>query len=220
MQENEALVAATSRVYVKDDTRTIVLLDVAYADADRVQKALDMLVLASPPPPALTAPTATATVASTVTTTATATATETEPTPSVSRLGATISFADSEWIVMEARDVGKEMKSNSEFVDETKTTQGRFIQVHYKVTNTTKKEEMLLDRPKIVDGRGREFGPVDMESFYVPRRAKTIGLDTLQPSIAKEYWTVIEVATGANDLAFRVHGFSLTGPTRDVPLGL
>ena len=220
VQENEALVASTTRVYVRDDTRTIVLLDVGYADADRVEKALDLIVLAAPPPPAQTglpiaAPTATATATATATVTAMSTESAT-----ASRLGATITFPDCEWIVMEARDAGKILKSNSEYNEESKTTEGRFIQVHYKVTNKTSKEEMILDRPKIVDQKGREFGPVDMETFYVPKKAKSIGLDTLQPSIAKEYWTVIEVAADSRDLAFRVHGFTLIGPSRDVALGL
>ena len=225
VQEHEALVAATTRVYVKDETRTLVLVDVGYADADRVQSALDMLVLASPPPPTAT-PTALPTSAPTAVATETAAPTATEsddepdPKPGVARLGAPITFADSEWVVIEARDAGKVLRSTSEFVEDTKKSDGRFIQVHYKVTNNTAKEEMLLDRPKIVDGKGRQFGPVDMESFYVPRRAKTIGLDTLQPSIAKEYWTVIEVASDSRDLSFRVHGFALVGPTRDVLLGL
>ena len=215
VQEHEALVTSTTRVYVRDDTRTLVLLDVAYADADRVEKSLDLIVLAAPPPPAQTAlPTA----APTVVTTATATATETAP--ATSKLGVPVAFSDCEWIVIEARDAGKTLKSNSEFNEESKTTEGRLIQVHYKVTNNTSKEEMILDRPKIVDAKGRQFGPIDMESFFIPRKTKSIGLDTLQPSIAKEYWTVIEVPADSRDLAFRVHGFTLLGPTRDVPLGL
>ena len=101
--------------------------------------------------------------------------------------------------------------------EEEKKTEGRFVQIHYKVTNKGKKEEMLLDRPKVVDDKGREFGPIDMESFYVPAKAKTIGLDTLQPSMPKEYWTVIEVPADAKSLKFQVHGFSLLlDPVRSV----
>ncbi|HEY1955019.1 MAG TPA: hypothetical protein VGH28_05390 [Polyangiaceae bacterium] len=136
------------------------------------------------------------------------------------KMGETVTFDDSEWIVIEAKDAGKSIKSNSEFNEEEKKTEGRFIQVHYKVTNKGKKEEMLLDRPKIVDDKGREFGPIDMESFYVPAKAKTIGLDTLQPSMPKEYWTVIEVPADAKTLKFQVHGFSLLGDKKNVDLGM
>jgi len=219
VQENEATVAAKTRVYVRDETRTLVLLDVGYADADRVEKSLDLIVLAAPPPAAQALAGAPPTTTTIATTPATATTTMAETTFGA-KLGTPVSFADSEWIVIEARDAGKELKSNSEFNEETKITTGRFIQVHYKVTNKGSKEEMLLDRPKVVDGKGRQFGPVDMETFYVPKKAKSIGLDTLQPSIPKEYWTVIEVAADARDLSFRVHGFDLLGASKDVPLGL
>ncbi len=139
---------------------------------------------------------------------------------STAKLGETVTFDDSEWIVMEAKDLGKSIKSNSEFNEEQKKSDGRFVQVHYKVTNKGKKEEMLLDRPKVVDDKGREFGPIDMESFYVPAKAKTIGLDTLQPSMPKEYWTVIEVPADAKALKFQVHGFSLLGDKKNVDIGL
>ncbi len=129
-------------------------------------------------------------------------------------------FDDSEWVIVEARDAGKELRSNSEFTDEVKKSEGRFILVHYKVTNLGKKEEMLLDRLKIVDSMGREFGPIDMESFYVPAHAKTIGLDALQPSLQREYWTAVEVAADAQRLKLQLHGFSLLGEKRTVDLGL
>lgn len=136
------------------------------------------------------------------------------------KLGETITFDDSEWVVIEAKDAGKSLKSNSEFNQEDKKTEGRFIEVHYKVTNKGKKEEMLLNHPKVVDDKGREFGPIEMESLYVPAKAKTIGFDTLQPSMPKEFWTVVEVPADAKGLKFQVHGFSLLGDKKNVDLGL
>jgi hypothetical protein len=136
------------------------------------------------------------------------------------KLGETVTFDDSEWVVVEAKDVGKTIKSNSEFNEEKKETPGRFIQVHYKVTNKGKKEEMMLDRPKVLDDKGREFGPIDMETFYVPAKAKTIGLETLQPSMPKEFWTVVEVPADAKALKFQVHGFSLLSDKKNVDIAL
>lgn len=136
------------------------------------------------------------------------------------KIGETVTFDDSDWVVTEAKDAGKVLKSNSEFNEEEKKTDGRFIQVHYKVTNKGKKEEMLLDHPKVVDDKGREFGPIDMESFYVPAKSKSIGLDTLPPSMPREYWTVIEVPADAKGLKFEVHGFGLLGDKKTVDLGL
>ena len=129
-------------------------------------------------------------------------------------------FDDCDWWILEARDAGQSVRSNSEFNDEEKKTDGRFIMVHYKLTNLGQKEEMMLDRAKIQDDKGREFGPVDMESFYVPGTSKTVGLDTLFPGKAQEYWTVIEVPADAKELRFKVHGFTLIGPQKLVALGL
>jgi hypothetical protein len=140
--------------------------------------------------------------------------------PGTVRVDKTVAFDDVQWVVIEARDAGQSVKSNSELNDEEKRTTGRFVMIHYKLTNLGKKEEMLLDRPKVQDDRGREFGPIDMESFYVPVHAKTVGLDTIQPSLPKEYWTVVEVAPDATHLKFVIHGFSLTSRHELVELGI
>ena len=137
----------------------------------------------------------------------------------VAKMGDTVTFDDAEWIVIEAKDAGKTIKPNSEF-EQDKKTEGRFIEVHFKVTNKDKKEQMLFEPPKIVDDKGREFGPIDMQSSYVPAKAKTIGLDSLQPSMPKEYWTVIEVPADAKNLKFQVHGFSLLSEKKQVDIGI
>jgi hypothetical protein len=139
---------------------------------------------------------------------------------STSKIGETVTFDDSDWVVTEAKDAGKSLKSNSEFNEEEKKTEGKFVQIHYKVTNKGKKEEMLLDPPKVVDDKGREFGHIEMESSYVPAKGKTITLDTIQPSMSKEYWTVVEVPADAKGLKFQIHGFSLLGDKKSVDLGM
>ena len=136
------------------------------------------------------------------------------------KVGDTVTFEDSEWVVVEAKDAGKSVKGNSEFNQEEKKTEGRFIQVHYKVTNKGKKEEMLLDQPKLVDDKSREYGPMEGENAYIPAKARTITLDTLQPSLPKEYWTVFEVPADAKGLKFQFRGFSLLNDKKTVDLGL
>jgi len=138
-----------------------------------------------------------------------------------SKIGDTLTFDGSEWTVIEARDAGKTLKSNSEFGEEDKKTEGRFIQVHFKVSNKGSKEEMLLDKPKILDDKGREFSPIDMESFYVPAKAKTLAaFESLPPNVVKECWTVIDVPADAKSLKFQVHGFGVLNEKRAVDLAL
>jgi len=138
---------------------------------------------------------------------------------STAKMGETVTFDDSDWIVVDAKDLGKSVKSNMDETD-VKKTDGKFVQVHFKVTNKGKKEEMVLDPPKVLDDKGREFGPVDMQSFYVPKDAKTLALDSLPPSMQREYYTIIEVPADAKTLKFELHGLGLFGDKKNVDLGI
>jgi hypothetical protein len=84
-------------------------------------------------------------------------------------------FSDCDWWILEARDAGQSIRSTSEFSDQEKKTTGRFIAVHYKLTNLGRKDEMMLDRARVQDDKGREFGVIDLEGFYVPAQTKTLG---------------------------------------------
>ena len=136
------------------------------------------------------------------------------------KINDTVTFDDSEWVVLEAKDAGKTLKSTSAINEEEKKADGRFIEVHYKVTNKSKKEEMLLEKPKIVDDKNREYEPIEMEGFYVPPNTKTINFDTLQPNTPKDYWTIIQVPPDAKNLKFQVQGFSMLNDKKKIDLNL
>jgi hypothetical protein len=135
------------------------------------------------------------------------------------KMGEVVKLEDSEWTVIEARDAGKTMKSNSETNNEEKKTAGRFIEVHFKITNKGTKEEMVLP-PKIVDDKNREFEAIDSESDYVPAKAQTLGFATLVPNTPREFWTVIEVPADAKSLKLQVHGFTTRDEKKNIDLGL
>jgi hypothetical protein len=137
----------------------------------------------------------------------------------LAKIGESVLFGDSDWTVVEVKDAGKKLKANSEYGEE-KATDGRFVQVHYRVTNKGKKEEHILDTPKVVDAKGRVFAPIEMESFYVPAKTKSLGLEALPPSQPKDYWTVVEVPGDATGLAFQIHGLGLFGDKKTVDLGI
>jgi hypothetical protein len=136
-----------------------------------------------------------------------------------SKIGDTVSLEDSDWVVVEAKDAGKTLKSNAANNEEKRETTGRFILVHYKVTNKLKEEKMLLDHPQIVDDKGRESGPIDKEENFVPAKTTTVAL-LIPPSGTKELWSVIEVAPDAKNLKLQFHGFSMLGDKKSVDLGL
>jgi len=136
------------------------------------------------------------------------------------KIGDTVKFDDSEWVVIEAKDVGKTLKSNSVGNTDEKKATGRFIQIHYKVTNTGKQEQMVFKHPKVIDGAKKEFEALEDESNYVPAKTSTIGLVTLVPNVMKEYWSVIDVGADSKTLKLRLHPIALIGDEKDVDLNL
>ncbi len=137
------------------------------------------------------------------------------------KLGEQVKLDDSAWTVVEAKDMGKSIKATSElFADEKKDTTGKFVQIHYKVVNNGKKQETLLDTPKIVDSKSREFGPIQGESEYVPKGSKTAILETLQPSMEKDYYTIVEVPADATGLKVQITGLGLLGDKKMVDIGM
>ena len=98
-----------------------------------------------------------------------------------------VKFDDSEWVVLEAKKLGKRIKSNNMFQEDA-TTEGFFIRVKYSVKNIQNKEDTVMEGPKLVDSEGREYGEYDGQSFYIPENAKTITGETLTPGLAKKFY--------------------------------
>ncbi len=83
------------------------------------------------------------------------------------KIGEEVTFGDSKWTVLGAEDKGKVLPSRNQFQKDAKTD-GKFILVRFKVTNTTNKPERLSITPKLIDSQGREFQQYDHQSFYLP----------------------------------------------------
>jgi hypothetical protein len=135
------------------------------------------------------------------------------------KIGDPVSFDDSEWTVVEAKNVGQTLAQNGG-PGAPRTTEGKFVEIHYRVTNKGKKEERLLDAPRVVDAKGRQFGRIELEAFYVPERSTAIGVDPIQPRQGKEFWTVIELPADAAGLKLELHGLGLFGPKKLVDLAM
>jgi hypothetical protein len=137
----------------------------------------------------------------------------------VVKTGEPLKTGDSIWVVADAKDLGKKVDANTSF-GEPKETTGRFVQVRYKVTNTGKKPESVLDPPRVVDDQGREFTRLDMESLYVTGKAVTLGIELLPPGMEREYATLVEVPADARGLKLQLRGLGLLGEKRQIDLGL
>ncbi len=135
------------------------------------------------------------------------------------KLGETITFDDSTWVVVSGKDAGQTLKPTSPIGKPLKTD-GKYIMVNFKVTNKTNKEERLMDGPKVVDGQGREFKNIDMEQFYVPKDAKTLMMEAIPSSMTREFWGVFEVPADAKQLKFQVRSLGLLSTKKLVDLGI
>ncbi len=140
----------------------------------------------------------------------------TKPAAAAAKVGDTVKFDDSTWVVVSAKDIGKKLKS----VLGDKTTEGKFVKVVFKVTNTTKEEERIMDHPKLLDDQGREFGNFDEASMYLPDNEKTMTLEQLPAGMPKTFSAIYEVPDDAKGLKFQARALSALGNKTLVDLGI
>lgn len=126
-------------------------------------------------------------------------------------LGETVSFKNSDWVILSSASKGKSLKSTTSGYQDAKTD-GDYIQVAMKVTNKTDKEERLaLWLPVIVDSKFRQFKNISDEIFYLPDTIK-IMRDTIIPAgMSRETTAIFEVAPGAQNLQLIVRDFAFFG---------
>lgn len=138
----------------------------------------------------------------------------------VAKVGDKVEFEDSAWVVTEVKDIGKELKASNSFV-KPKKTEGRFVMVKFKVTNKGKKEANVLEHPKVMDAKGREFGNFDQQMMYLPDDLKTMILESLQPDITKTFAAIYELPEDAKSLKFQAKELELFGSKKAlIDLGL
>ena len=136
------------------------------------------------------------------------------------KIGDTVTFDDSEWVIVEAKDAGKVLASTSAVHRDELHAAGRFVEVHYRVTNKSDHEEMLAVPPKIVDAQKDEIEHLELEGPYVPPNAKVFALDTLEPHKQRDLWTIFDVPATGTGLKCQLHALKAFGEARDVDLGM
>ena len=124
------------------------------------------------------------------------------------KIGDEIQFGgDSTWVVLAAEDKGTAITSNNPLQQDAQTT-GRFILVHFKVTNLGKKEQRIVNTPKLIDSQQREFKNYDHQTFYIPKGGETMTGKAIPASLAKEFYAVYEVPPDAKGLRFQTRDLS------------
>ncbi len=134
------------------------------------------------------------------------------------KLGSAITVGDAEWTVLDIINRGAAMKANESFEKDAATT-GSFVQVHFKVTNKSKKEGVMGEIPKLVDSTGREFGTIETASSFRPKDTNGVFLDKVQPSMTKEFTEIYELPAGVTTVSLKAHDFGLFGTDKTIALG-
>lgn len=133
-------------------------------------------------------------------------------------VGKGVAIGDAEWTVIDIVNRGTKMKANESF-EKDATTTGTFLQIHFKVANTGKKEGTIGDVPKVVDPGGREFGTYENASSFRPKDSTGVFLDKVQPSMSKEFYEIYEVPAGVTTVSLKAHDFGLFGKDKTIALG-
>ena len=122
------------------------------------------------------------------------------------KIGDTVTFDDSEWVVIKARNLGSTL-SGGEFV-EAKKSDGKFIYVRYKLVNKTAEQQAVLFTPSVKDSKGRKFEELDDLRMYLGNGETGMTLEQLPAGLTKTFSAIFEVPSDASELAFMTRSFA------------
>lgn len=132
------------------------------------------------------------------------------------KVGEVVTFDDSQWEVVGASVIGNRIQGFSG----DKKTAGKFLKVDFKVTNTSKQDETILDHPRVFDDQSREFKVLDDQALYVHEPEQTLTLQSLPPSMLKRFTAIYELPVDAKGLVFEARALGAFGERRKVTLGI
>ena len=123
-------------------------------------------------------------------------------------IGDNVILSDTEWVLLEAWDLGNNVVSNNIFIKD-RMTSGKFIQIKFLVKNISKSKidfNFLIDNhhPKLFDSENREFEYIDSMANFVPDGAHTTnsfsGETTIQSGMEKNFYAIYEVPKESSEL--------------------
>jgi hypothetical protein len=129
------------------------------------------------------------------------------------KLNEELVFNHSTWVVLEAKELGQVLKATDSRGPDKKTD-GRFIRVRFKVSNTEKEAESLGNDPVLVSDRGEKFDSLGDQKLYLPRDARTVGetdSDPLPAATTREFYALYDVPAGAKALRLNHRRFQQEG---------
>jgi hypothetical protein len=127
-------------------------------------------------------------------------------------------FADSEWEVISAKNLGSTLSGNL-LLDDKKSEDGRFIYVRFKVKNLTPEEAMIFMTPCVKDSQGRRFEELDWTDAYLPENETSIIGEALPASLGRSFSAIFEITMDDGEISFMARSFEPLR-TEEMPIPL
>ena len=110
---------------------------------------------------------------------------------------------DSEWKVLGAVNVGKNLRSPNPLIKGL-TTEGRYVVVVYTVKNLTGKPQMVAAAPRLSDAEGNTYDSLNEDALYVEELtgAKSITIEQLPNKLPKKFAAIYEMPDEQTPLFF------------------
>jgi hypothetical protein len=117
----------------------------------------------------------------------------------------TVRVGRTEWTILEARDLGTELKSNNMWVKNIRGDGTRFISIEGRVVN---RSEDTVSLKKLVltahDPDGKEFLETPDVGFYLPYWLERLAPRRLRPGVVETFGAIFEVPVETAGLRFKV----------------
>lgn len=130
------------------------------------------------------------------------------PAPEAFTIGQDVIVGEIRWKILEAKELGQELKSDNQFID-AKTTSGKFILVRLEVENR-KTEAATYAGINAVDDKGRTFEVYSEKFGFVDEKESCI-FEQLNPNITKVYSEIFELPADAKGIRVGVGDLELFG---------
>lgn len=133
------------------------------------------------------------------------------------KVGEDVTVGDIRWKFLEVTDLGKELKSDNQFI-ESKQTSGKFLLVRFELENKGS-DPVSYTGIDLVDSKERTFKPYDERITFIDQ-AELCVLEQVNPGLSKTCTEIFEVPGDASGIKASIGDLAPFGDDAMVDLGL